>query len=69
LILTGDFFQLPPVGKTQYTFEAGCWESVVNVAIVLKKVFRQKDESKFCIMGFFFCGEIDFILFRVCGSS
>lgn len=53
VILTGDFFQLPPVQKddiaTSFAFEAPCWNKVVERTIVLSKVFRQND-NKFARM-------------------
>ncbi|KAG2183553.1 hypothetical protein INT43_006559, partial [Umbelopsis isabellina] len=48
LILTGDFFQLPPVGKdkvAQYCFEGKSWNQAVDNNVVLTHVFRQKDEE------------------------
>ncbi|KAK9463315.1 ATP-dependent DNA helicase-like protein [Lipomyces oligophaga] len=44
LVLTGDFFQLPPVGnESVFTFEAQTWNSAVPITIGLTRVFRQKD--------------------------
>lgn len=46
VVLTGDFFQLPPVSKegpSKLCFESQKWQSVVSKNIVLSKVFRQKD--------------------------
>lgn len=50
VILTGDFFQLPPVSATKQPdgggglcFEAKCWPRVIGQCIVLSKIFRQKD--------------------------
>lgn len=52
LILTGDFFQLPPVSKPgpkserlPYLFESESWDECVTQIIVLKHVFRQSDEG------------------------
>ena len=49
LVLTGDFFQLPPVGRSGVSpplcFEAKCWSTVINHCIVLNRVFRQKDNK------------------------
>jgi len=52
LILTGDFFQLPPVSKPgphskrlPYLFESESWDECVAQIIVLKHVFRQSDEA------------------------
>ncbi|KAM0722669.1 hypothetical protein Q7P37_002110 [Cladosporium fusiforme] len=47
LVITGDFFQLPPVpdkGKVaQFAFDAGTWPTAVEYTIGLHHVFRQKD--------------------------
>lgn len=49
MIVTGDFFQLPPVpdqGKTsKFAFEAEKWKDVISHTIVLTHVFRQKDQD------------------------
>lgn len=60
LVLTGDFFQLPPVSKIQYSedgtevkddahfaFESEAWKSCISSSIVLEEVFRQKGDQKF----------------------
>lgn len=50
LVITGDFFQLPPVpdkGKVaQFAFDASTWTTSVEYTIGLHHVFRQKDPSK-----------------------
>lgn len=47
IIMTGDFFQLPPVvargTSTRYAFDANCWDSIAEEKINLTQVFRQKD--------------------------
>jgi ATP-dependent DNA helicase PIF1 len=47
LIITGDFFQLPPVpdfGKqAKFAFDAGTWTTSIEHTIGLTHVFRQKD--------------------------
>lgn len=51
IVMTGDFFQLPPVSKgnvtTKYAFDANCWASLFGEEsqVKLTQVFRQKDES------------------------
>ncbi|CDZ97321.1 DNA helicase PIF1/RRM3 [Phaffia rhodozyma] len=49
LVLLGDFFQLPPVANkgqnATFAFEASSWSECVNNVVMLKKVFRQKDEN------------------------
>ncbi|KAG6334440.1 hypothetical protein ID866_4641 [Astraeus odoratus] len=46
LVLTGDFFQLPPVSKGDpfFAFESAAWKKCIGHTINLTKVFRQKDE-------------------------
>ena len=47
LVITGDFFQLPPVpdyGKVaKFCFDAATWSTSIEHTIGLTKVFRQKD--------------------------
>ncbi|KAA8900265.1 hypothetical protein TRICI_006227 [Trichomonascus ciferrii] len=49
LVLTGDFFQLPPVPEkdrvAKFAFEAETWSTVVLETYQLCKVFRQKDNT------------------------
>ncbi|OJD30801.1 dna repair and recombination protein pif1 [Diplodia corticola] len=49
LVITGDFFQLPPVlqgrddGSPRFCFEAQAWQTAVKHTIGLTQIFRQKD--------------------------
>ena len=49
LVITGDFFQLPPVpdyGKiAKFSFDAATWTTSIEHTIGLTQVFRQKDPS------------------------
>ncbi|GAV56129.1 hypothetical protein ZYGR_0BA00350 [Zygosaccharomyces rouxii] len=47
LVLTGDFFQLPPVSKdgVVFSFESQMWKNCIQRTILLTKVFRQRDDS------------------------
>lgn len=50
VVLTGDFFQLPPVPNRdgpppQFCFQSKCWSSCFKKTILLKQVFRQKDNE------------------------
>lgn len=50
LVVSGDFFQLPPVkprnssGK-EFAFESDCWDSCFDVQVELTEVFRQSDPT------------------------
>lgn len=53
LVITGDFFQLPPVpdhgGKqreSKFAFEAATWNTSIDHTIGLTEVFRQRDPGK-----------------------
>lgn len=49
LVLTGDFFQLPPINKAaqvKYCFQSPIWQKCINKTILLTKVFRQKGDNK-----------------------
>ena len=49
LVITGDFFQLPPVTKGNdepfFAFESSEWKKCVEHTVTLTQVFRQKDSS------------------------
>ena len=54
LVITGDFFQLPPVPErnkvAKFTFDADTWNTAIEHTIGLHHVFRQKDPSKRAII-------------------
>ncbi|SCV04864.1 LANO_0G13102g1_1 [Lachancea nothofagi CBS 11611] len=55
VILSGDFFQLPPVNKnnevkTNFAFHAEAWKEAIDATIMLQKVFRQQGDSAFVKM-------------------
>lgn len=51
VVLSGDFYQLPPVGSVEDTdtslfcFESSRWRETMKNVIVLKKIFRQEDDK------------------------
>ena len=50
LVITGDFFQLPPVPdhggrEAKFSFDASTWNTSIEHTIGLTQVFRQKDPS------------------------
>ena len=53
VIVTGDFFQLPPVTKEgqqpKFCFDAATWPETISEQVNLTKVFRQKDQRKLSI--------------------
>lgn len=55
LVVTGDFFQLPPVTKgnvqPKFCFEAETWEECIKMQVNLTQVFRQRDESGYWMGG------------------
>ncbi len=56
MVITGDFFQLPPVtkgpgGQVKFAFEAQYWGEAVKKTFNLTKVFRQKDPGKRHVLG------------------
>jgi ATP-dependent DNA helicase PIF1 len=48
ILLVGDFFQLPPVNKsdevTKFAFESEAWKEAIKSSIELTQIQRQKDE-------------------------
>jgi ATP-dependent DNA helicase PIF1 len=48
VLLVGDFFQLPPVNRsdepTRFAFDAAVWKEGIHVCIELTQIQRQKDE-------------------------
>lgn len=65
LVLTGDFFQLPPVQKKDATqisifcFESEMWKRCIQKTILLNKVFRQQDNELINILNCIRFGEIE----------
>ena len=43
LILSGDFFQLPPIGDCKFCFESNEWDNIFPNINILKKIYRQDD--------------------------
>lgn len=50
LVVSGDFFQLPPIFKQhdtlgkEFAFEAECWDSSFDIQVELTKIFRQSED-------------------------
>lgn len=65
VVLTGDFFQLPPVQrhddtvKSIFCFESAIWKRCVHKTILLTKVFRQQDNQLVDILNQVRFGNID----------
>jgi energy-coupling factor transporter ATP-binding protein EcfA2 len=49
IVVSGDFFQLRPVGKpgqeVQYAFQSNAWKTAITYCVQLTTVFRQKDAA------------------------
>jgi ATP-dependent DNA helicase PIF1 len=49
LVVTGDFFQLPPVPEkdraAKFSFDAATWNTCIEHTVLLTHVFRQKDAT------------------------
>jgi ATP-dependent DNA helicase PIF1 len=45
IIMSGDFYQLPPIGVFEFCFESPLWNSVFKVQVSMQMVFRQTDEK------------------------
>ena len=68
LVLSGDFFQLPPVPQRnkkgeqiqpKFAFEANTWDSCVGPPVTLTRVFRQKNQGYY----FYSDREVPFLTF------
>ncbi|MCE8163398.1 MAG: AAA family ATPase [Candidatus Moeniiplasma glomeromycotorum] len=58
LILTGDFFQLPPVKSKIFCFEAKKWNHVLSHTINLNKIYRQQEPKLINLLNEIRFGEI-----------
>ena len=49
LILIGDFYQLPPVTKSDlpcdFSFNTNCWNEIIDYTIILDTCYRQKNDT------------------------
>ncbi|PSS16386.1 ATP-dependent DNA helicase [Actinidia chinensis var. chinensis] len=65
LVVTGDFFQLPPIPdrsnlrRRQFAFEADCWDSSFRLQVEVKKIFRQSDTNLIKLLQNIRLGKID----------
>lgn len=63
LVITGDFFQLPPVPEggrvAKFAFDASTWPTSIEHTIGLHHVFRQKDPGKSLICRCVRCANMD----------
>ncbi|HWC57785.1 MAG TPA: AAA family ATPase [Candidatus Paceibacterota bacterium] len=54
IVMVGDFFQLPPVGKseeeTRFAFDANVWHELQPVVCYLTEQFRHTDEQLFSVL-------------------
>ena len=61
LILTGDFYQLPPVNKSKsiFCFESECWNTIIDEVIILEQSYRQDEKDLIKFLGFVREGRIN----------
>ncbi|KAI0825695.1 hypothetical protein BC629DRAFT_1449403 [Irpex lacteus] len=56
VVVTGDFFQLPPVNKgsaaVRFAFEAEYWKQTIKKTFNLTQVFRQRDPRQCSSLSF-----------------
>lgn len=45
IILSGDFFQLPPVKSKGYIFNSDVWEMCITKTVLLDQIYRQVDQK------------------------
>lgn len=61
IVVTGDFFQLPPVtqgGKDVFfAFQSDAWKESIERTVTLTQVFRQKDSGKLLSPGTYFLND------------
>ena len=67
LVVTGDFFQLPPVPDSgrvaKFAFDAGTWSTSIEHTIGLTQVFRQRDPGGFQLSHFQTRSDADYTSF------
>ncbi len=65
LVITGDFFQLPPVPDNgriaRFAFEASTWPTTIDCTIGLTQIFRQKDPGKLRRKALFLAAPLTFV--------
>lgn len=65
LVVSGDFFQLPPImnkdhaEEKEFAFEADCWNASFDLQIELKNIFRQSEADLIKLLQGIRRGEID----------
>ena len=61
VIITGDFYQLPPVNKTEsvFAFKAKCWDNLIDEIIILKKSYRQDEKNLIKFLSYIREGKIN----------
>ena len=63
IVLTGDFFQLPPITRggqtTQFAFSSGAWRNAMPLTCYLTEQHRQEDDSYLALLGAIRDGSFD----------
>lgn len=72
LVVTGDFFQLPPVTRSGeeafFAFESEAWKECIQHTVTLTRVFRQRDDRFITLLNEMRKGEISSSATQILGS-
>lgn len=72
LIVTGDFFQLPPVTRSGeeafFAFQSDAWKECIEHTVPLSRVFRQKDDRFVTLLNEMRRGEISSLAMQILTS-
>lgn len=72
LVVTGDFFQLPPVTRsgeeTFFAFQSEAWKACIEHTVTLSRVFRQRDDRFVTLLNEMRRGEISLSAARILAS-
>ena len=61
LVITGDFYQLPPVTEEleSFAFQSKCWKDLIDYTIILKTIHRQNENNLIQFLNYIREGEVN----------